>query len=219
MKTSYSNVFEKPFFMQHSGIQAAHKYQPPGKYAGKVSLKFLLPLIIFISIAIFLGIGLTLDPRALPSTLIGKPAPSFALEQLYVSDSLISPQDLKGQRWLLNVWASWCVGCRVEHPLLNEIAEKTDIAMLGLNYKDDPSDAKHWLEQRGNPYTFIAKDLAGNAGIDWGVYGVPETFVIDEQGIVIYKHTGPITVTSLNQEILPLFDTNLIRNTPPGAVQ
>lgn len=189
------------------------------RQTGAVKLQFLVPFIVFISMAAFLAIGLTLDPRDLPSTLIAKPAPSFTLERLYSADEVISPNDLRGQRWLLNVWASWCVGCRVEHPLLNEIAEKTSITMLGLNYKDDPKNAKRWLEQRGNPYDFIAKDLAGNAGIDWGVYGVPETFVIDEQGIIIYKHTGPITVKALNEEILPLFSTNLVSNAQSKGVR
>ena len=169
-------------------------------------MKFLVPLLIFITLATFLGIGLTLNPRDLPSTLIGKPAPEFSLAQLYKPEETISPADLKGQRWLLNVWASWCVGCRVEHPLLNELAEKTTITLLGLNYKDDPKNAIQWLSERGNPYGLIAKDLSGDAGIDWGVYGVPETFVIDEEGNVIYKHTGPISVKALNEEILPLFD-------------
>ncbi|NND00961.1 MAG: DsbE family thiol:disulfide interchange protein [Gammaproteobacteria bacterium] len=176
--------------------------------AGKANLKFLIPLLAFAVMVALLGYGLTLNPRDLPSTLINKPAPSFTLEQLYTPGSTISPEDYLGQRWLLNVWASWCVGCRVEHPLLNDIAHKTNIPMLGLNYKDQPDQARQWLADRGNPYGKIAKDLTGNAGIDWGVYGVPETFVIDENGVVIYKHTGPLDAQVLRDEILPLFSVN-----------
>lgn len=173
----------------------------------KIKLSFLGPLIAFIAVAILLGIGLTLNPRDLPSTLIGKPAPAFTLPNLYEANEQIQiPEYYLGKRWILNVWASWCVGCRVEHPLLNELAQKTDIPMLGLNYKDDGDNARQWLADRGNPYSLIAADLAGNAGIDWGVYGVPETFVIDEQGLVIYKHTGPLNVDAVRNELLPLFE-------------
>ena len=173
---------------------------------GKINIKYLAPLIAFLAIALLLGVGLTLDPRNLPSALINKPAPTFNLELLANPNETISPNDLKGKRWMLNVWASWCVGCRVEHPILNEIANNTDIYMVGLNYKDDPSDARQWLADRGDPYDKIPMDIAGNAGIDWGVYGVPETFVIDEDGIVIYKHTGPLDASSV-EEILSLFST------------
>ena len=176
---------------------------------GKLELKFLGPLIIFIAMAIVLKIGLGLDPRELPSTMIDKPAPSFALQNLYQSEQTIAvPNHYIGKRWILNVWASWCVGCRVEHPLLNELAQKTDIPILGLNYKDDGNNARQWLSDRGNPYDVVAADVEGNAGIDWGVYGVPETFVIDEKGIVIYKHTGPLDVNAIRSELLPLFSTN-----------
>ena len=172
--------------------------------AGKVNIKFLLPLVAFISIAVFLGIGLTLNPRDLPSALINKTAPPFDLKLLSAPDQSFAPADMKGQRWLLNVWASWCVGCRVEHPILNQIANNTDIFMVGLNYKDDPTAAKQWLSDRGDPYDAIPLDIQGNVGIDWGVYGVPETFVIDENGIVLYKHTGPLNASSV-EEILSFF--------------
>ena len=175
--------------------------------ASKIKLNFLGPLIAFIAVAVLLGIGLTLNPRDLPSTLIGKPAPAFTLPNLFQANEQIQvPEHYLGKRWILNVWASWCVGCRVEHPLLNELAQKTDIPMLGLNYKDDGGNARQWLVDRGNPYSLIAADLAGNAGIDWGVYGVPETFVIDEQGLVIYKHTGPLNVDAVRNVLLPLFE-------------
>ena len=167
--------------------------------------KHLVPLVVFLALAALLGVSLTLNPRALPSTMINKPAPDFTLNLLYAPETTFSPQDYQGQRWVLNVWASWCVACRYEHPLLNDIANKTNIPLVGLNYKDQPSDARKWLEERGNPYRKSPMDTAGNAGIDWGVYGVPETFVIDESGLVIYKHTGPITAEIVNREILPLF--------------
>ncbi|MEM7358735.1 MAG: DsbE family thiol:disulfide interchange protein [Pseudomonadota bacterium] len=170
-----------------------------------MNLKFVLPLFGFIAMVILLGVGLTLDPRSLPSTRINKPAPDFDLSLLHAPEQRFSPQDYRGQRWILNVWASWCVGCRVEHPLLNQIAAQTDIPMVGLNYKDDPDNAKQWLARRGDPYKIIPADITGDVGIDWGVYGVPETFVIDENGLIIYKHTGPITADALNNEILPLF--------------
>ena len=168
-------------------------------------MKFVLPLVGFLLMALLLGVGLTLNPRELPSTLINKPAPDFTLQRLYVDGESVSPTDLLGKRWLLNVWASWCGGCRVEHPLLNELAQKTDITLVGLNYKDEPANARQWLAERGNPYALIASDIEGNAGIDWGVYGAPETFVIDENGTVIYKHIGPLDIKTVQQEILPLF--------------
>ena len=159
--------------------------------------------------AILLGIGLTLNPRELPSTFINKSAPEFSLALLSTPQTKFSPSDCQGQRWILNVWASWCVACRVEHPLLNQLANNTNIPLIGLNYKDQANDAKQWLDDRGNPYIKIPMDISGDAGIDWGVYGVPETFVIDEQGIIIYKHTGPISAQILEQQILPLFASNL----------
>lgn len=170
-----------------------------------------MPLIAFITLALFLGIGLSLNPRDLPSTMIGKVAPAFDLPLLKtqgtktVSKTQFQPSDLIGQQWILNVWASWCVACRVEHPLLNELARKTDITLVGLNYKDKTNEAKQWLAERGNPYAYIPQDNLGDAGIDWGVYGVPETFVIDSNGKVIYKHTGPVNAAIVNNEILPLF--------------
>lgn len=183
-----------------------------------MSAKHLIPLIAFITLVIFLGIGLTLNPRELPSTMLGKQAPAFTLSTLADSQASFSPDDLKGQRWILNVWASWCVSCRYEHPLLNEIAEKTDIPIIGLNYKDDADDARKWLQERGDPYTKTALDSSGDVGIDWGVYGVPETFVIDEQGLVIYKHAGPITADIVSKEIWPLFElTSLTSNSISGG--
>ncbi len=177
------------------------------KIKGAISLKFLIPFIAFITIAIFLGIGLSLNPRDLPSTMIDKQAPEFELNLLSSPEQVFSPEDLLGSRWVLNVWASWCVACRVEHPILNEIANRTDIIMVGLNYKDDPNEARQWLSERGDPYDFKPMDSTGDAGIDWGVYGVPETFVIDENGIVIYKHTGPMDAAAV-EVMLPLVMSN-----------
>jgi len=173
-----------------------------------MKFKFLIPLIAFLSVAVMLGIGLTLNPRELPSALLDKPAPEFTLALLSKPSDSFSPSDYQGQRWILNVWASWCVACRTEHPLLNQLGRDTDIPLVGLNYKDKPLEAQQWLDQRGNPYDKIPMDISGDAGIDWGVYGVPETFVIDEQGRIIYKHTGPISTQIVEQQILPLFVKN-----------
>lgn len=170
-----------------------------------LNLKFIVPLLAFLAIAAFLVVGLTLNPRDIPSTKINKPAPPFSLELMKQGGVVFSPQDMLGKRWLLNVWASWCVGCRIEHPLLNDLANNTDIDMVGLNYKDQPANARRWLQQRGDPYGKIPMDIAGDVGIDWGVYGVPETFVIDEAGLIIFKHTGPLTKEVVSEEILPLF--------------
>lgn len=166
--------------------------------------RFLLPLAAFAVLVVFLAIGLTHDPREVPSPLIGKPAPAFTLPQLHDASKNFSVADMKGQVWLLNVWASWCVACREEHPVLVEFAKAHAVPVIGLDYKDQVADAKQWLEKLGNPYTQIAVDSDGRVGIDYGVYGVPETYVIDKQGIIRMKHTGPITPASLAQKILPL---------------
>ena len=174
-----------------------------------MKLKFLIPLIAFLGVSLLLGIGLFLNPKEIPSALINKPAPEFNLPLLAENKEDLgkfSPADMKGKRWILNVWASWCVSCRYEHPLLNEIAAQTDIPLIGLNYKDGADDARKWLAKRGNPYSKVPQDIEGNAGIDWGVYGVPETFVIDEEGNIIYKFAGPINKNIYTTEIKPLFD-------------
>ena len=168
------------------------------------SLRFLAPLLIFIVVGVFLAVGLKLDPREVPSPLIDKPAPQFELPRLLQMDGVVGTADLRGEVWLLNVWASWCVACRVEHPLLNDFAAKRLIRIVGLNYKDAPADARTWLGEFGNPYDIIAVDRQGEAGIDWGVYGVPETFVIDRSGVIRYKHIGPLDAKVLNETIVPL---------------
>lgn len=169
-----------------------------------MKIKLLVPLAVFLVIAVFLGIGLTRDPRKLPSTMIDKPAPAFALKQVAALDKTFSPADMTGQVWMLNVWASWCTACRVEHPLLVEIARSNAVPLIGLNYKDKPQDALKFLAQQGNPYQLSALDQEGRVGIDFGVYGVPETFIIDKQGMIRHKHVGPITSEALSKEILPL---------------
>jgi len=174
-----------------------------------MKLKFLIPLIAFLAVSLLLGIGLFLNPKEIPSALIDKPAPEFNLSLLGETEQNLgnfSPSEMKGKRWILNVWASWCVSCRYEHPLLNQIAEQTDIPLIGLNYKDEPEKARQWLAKRGNPYSKVPQDIEGNVGIDWGVYGVPETFVINEQGNIIYRFAGPINKNIFSTEIEPLFD-------------
>ena len=166
--------------------------------------RYLLPLLVFVVLVGFLAVGLTLKPREVPSPLIDKPAPAFSLPLLDAPDKSLSAQDLRGKVWLLNVWASWCVACRQEHPLLVELAKSGTVPIYGLNYKDKRPDALQWLERFGNPYTQSIADTAGLVGIDYGVYGVPETFVIDKSGVIRHKLIGPITPESLRDEILPL---------------
>jgi cytochrome c biogenesis protein CcmG/thiol:disulfide interchange protein DsbE len=167
-------------------------------------LVFIIPILAFVVLVGFLAVGLKLDPREVPSPLIGKPAPDFNLPVLDEPGKMISPADFRGQVWLLNVWASWCSGCRVEHDLLVRMTAGGDINMVGMDYKDKDADARNWLRQLGNPYKIVAVDADGKAGIDWGVYGVPETFIIDKQGIVRHKHIGPVTEQALFETIMPL---------------
>ena len=169
-------------------------------------LRFILPLMAFLVMVIFLGVGLKLDPHDVPSPLINKPAPAFTLPQLHEPQKTFSPADMKGKVWLLNVWASWCVSCRQEHIYLTEFARDSSINIIGLNYKDEPAAAMQWLERLGNPYKISISDIDGMAGLDWGVYGVPETFVIDKQGIVRHKQTGPVDPTILQTIIMPLIE-------------
>ncbi len=166
--------------------------------------RFLLPLGVFIVLVIFLWIGLSLNPREVPSPLIGKPAPTFRLPLLHDPAKTFSPEDMRGKVWLLNVWASWCVTCLQEHPLLVEMERRKMVTIVGLNYKDKSEDGIAWLRRHGNPYILSAYDLEGNVGIDWGVYGVPETFVIDKQGIIRHKIIGAITPTNIMDDIIPL---------------
>jgi len=166
--------------------------------------RFLLPLGIFLVIVVFLGIGLTLNPREIPSPLIDKPAPAFTLAQLSNPEKTFSQKDMLGKVWMLNVWASWCVACREEHPVLVELARSKAVPIYGLNYKDKREDALAWLRQFGDPYVLSIMDNAGRTGIDYGVYGVPETFIIDKQGVIRYKNIGPVTHEIVQAKILPL---------------
>jgi cytochrome c biogenesis protein CcmG, thiol:disulfide interchange protein DsbE len=168
------------------------------------SFRWSIPLAIFVALVAFLWIGLGRDPREVPSPLIGKPAPHFRLARLNVPGETLSPADLKGRVWLLNVWASWCVSCREEHPLLVQLAKANIVPVYGLEYKDDPDDGRRWLAQNGDPYTESIVDRDGRVGIDYGVYGVPETFLVDKTGVIRYKQIGPITPDALQQKILPL---------------
>jgi len=166
--------------------------------------RFLVPLAIFVVIAGFLFAGLGLNPREVPSPLIGKPAPAFQLAQLHEPAKTFAREDMAGKVWLLNVWASWCVACRVEHPVLVDLARSKTVPILGLNYKDKRDEALAWLKQFGDPYTLSIADNDGRVGIDYGVYGVPETFVIDKAGLIRLKHIGPVTPEVLSGKILPL---------------
>ncbi|MDX9740364.1 MAG: DsbE family thiol:disulfide interchange protein [Gammaproteobacteria bacterium] len=163
-----------------------------------------VPLLVFLLLLVFLAVGLTLKPSEVPSPLIGKAAPAFNLPQLHQPQQTISQSDLAGQVWLLNVWASWCVSCRYEHPLLVELARQNIVPIYGLNYKDRRDDAIEWLRNFGNPYVASLHDLDGRVGMDYGVYGVPETYVIDAEGVIRYKQIGPVTQEVLQGTILPL---------------
>ena len=185
--------------------------------------KFLVPLVLFLLLVGFLAFGLKLDPRDVPSPLIDKPAPQFSLARLDDPLQSLGLDDMKGQVWLLNVWASWCVACRQEHPVLVSLAERKELPIIGLNYKEVRGDggidirkvpegqelpmaisrANEWLQSHGDPYTTSVLDIDGRVGIDFGVYGVPETFLIDKRGVIRYKHTGPITPDSVRDILLP----------------
>ncbi|MCH8261547.1 MAG: DsbE family thiol:disulfide interchange protein [Proteobacteria bacterium] len=169
-------------------------------------LQKLVPLLIFIVLVVFLGIGLTLDPREIPSPLINKPMPVFSLPQLKESDKTLSSTDFLSEVFLLNVWASWCVACRAEHPVLLDLSRAGVINIYGLNYKDKREEALRWLDYYGDPYTKNIHDLDGKLGIDFGVYGVPETFIIDHKGIIRYKHIGPVTEDILKNKLLPIIE-------------
>jgi len=152
----------------------------------------------------FLFIGLNLDPREVPSPLVGKPAPQFSLPRLDNPEQVFSGKDMLGKVWLLNVWASWCGACKEEHPLLVSLAKTGFVPVVGMDYKDTRDEALQWLAQGGNPYMTTIMDVDGRVGINYGVYGVPETYVIDKKGIIAYKKTGPITMQSLREVIVPL---------------
>ena len=166
--------------------------------------KFLIPMVLFVVLIGFLAVGLNRDPREVPSPLVGKAAPAFRVPQLAEPAKSFSPEDMKGKVWLLNVWASWCVSCREEHPLLVEFSRAQAAPLVGLDYKDKREDGLGTLSRAWNPYDIVAYDGDGRVGIDYGVYGVPETYVIDKAGVIRYKQIGPITPDALQKKILPL---------------
>jgi cytochrome c biogenesis protein CcmG, thiol:disulfide interchange protein DsbE len=168
--------------------------------------RFLIPLALFGVLVGFLAVGLQRDPREVPSPLVQKAAPAFNVPQLADADKAFSPADMKGQVWMLNVWASWCVACRVEHPLLVEFGRSKNVPLIGLDYKDQRPVAVKFLGQHGDPYQLSAFDGDGRVGIDYGVYGVPETFIIDKQGVIRHKQIGPITPEAMEKTILPLIE-------------
>ena len=165
---------------------------------------YLLPIAVFAGIGTLLYLGLYRDPTLVPSPLVGKPVPEFALDPIPGRELGLSSRDLRGEVTLVNVFASWCIACRDEHPLLLALEREGVLPIHGLNYKDTPDAAIAWLDALGDPYTRIGADLDGRVGIDWGVYGVPETFVVDQDGRIAYKHIGPVTPRVLDDIILPL---------------
>lgn len=165
--------------------------------------RYLIPIIAFVLLVVVFRVGLERDPTFVPSPLIGKPTPEFRLPRLKYPDQQVTDADLRGQVSLLNVWATWCVGCRQEHATLNEIAARGTVPIYGLNWKDDRDLAIRWLEQLGNPYVATAVDGDGRVAIDWGVYGAPETFLIDANGVILYRHISPLTLETWEAEFVP----------------
>ena len=166
--------------------------------------RYLLPLLVFLVLVGFFAVGLNLNPREVPSALIGKPVPAFSLPRLDDASKKFSAQEMKGKVWVINVWASWCAPCRQEHPLVNDMVKQGGAPVVGLNYKDKPDNARAWLTELGNPFVTNASDIEGLVGIEFGVYGVPETFVIDQAGVIRLKHIGPLTPEALQGKILPM---------------
>lgn len=169
-------------------------------------MRFALPITLFAVIVAFLAVGLKRDPRLVPSPLIGKPVPAFTLGTLADPARRLDGAGLGPGPYVLNVWASWCAACRVEHPLLNALAREQRFRIIGLNYKDERDAAQAWLAERGNPYVLSLFDHEGRFGLDLGVYGVPETFVVDAGGTIIYKHVGPLDAATIEDVIVPLLD-------------
>ncbi len=172
----------------------------------KLRLSRLLPLLVFLSITVLLGIGLFMDPKLVPSPLIGKSVPEFSLQPVQGRKSGLAREDLVGEVSMVNVFASWCVACRQEHPLLMALSRQGVVPIHGLNYKDKPQEAADWLDSLGDPYTRTGADIDGRVGIDWGVYGVPETFIVDKAGRIAYKHIGPIAKKDWDETLQPLIE-------------
>jgi cytochrome c biogenesis protein CcmG/thiol:disulfide interchange protein DsbE len=167
-------------------------------------VRYLIPLVLFLVLVVFLAIGLTRNPDELPSALLDKPAPTFRLPQLKDPAKTFSADDMRGKVWVMNVWASWCVACRDEHQYLGGYAKSGTVPIYGLNYKDTSENALAWLEELGDPYVLSAVDADGRVGMDYGVYGAPETYLIDKSGTIRLKHVGPVTPDVWNKEFLPL---------------
>lgn len=165
----------------------------------------LLPIIIFVLLGVLLAVGLKIADKKqdLPSPLIGKPVPEFSLPLLGQEDTIVSSGDLKGEPVLVNFWASWCVTCRVEHPVIEELARMNVLKIIGMNFRDEPEDAAAWLRQFGNPYTMVIQDYTGRTSIDFGVYAAPESFLLDENGVIVFKQLGALTPEIIETEILP----------------
>jgi cytochrome c biogenesis protein CcmG, thiol:disulfide interchange protein DsbE len=186
-------------------------------------LRLGLPLAVLLGLAVVLALGLQTDPRQLPSARAGKPAPSFKLPLLQAASGPTSPSSsstassfsseaMQGRVWVMNVFASWCVACVAEHPTLVELARDPRVRLIGLAYKDKPEDTRRWLARHGNPYAQVAVDITGDVGIDYGVYGVPETYLIDATGVIRARHTGPITVEFINRQLMPLLSAGASAN-------
>lgn len=180
-------------------------------------LLFVLPVLLFGLVAAYLGFGLTRDPTTLLSALINQPVPEFVLPPLYEGEPELSSANLRREVVLVNMFASWCVPCRVEHPIITRLSARERIPVYGINVKDKPEDAKAWLAQLGNPYRRIGADRNGRVSIDWGVYGIPETFVIDREGRIRYRHVGPITASDLTEKFLPMLRTLASGSSPVGV--
>ena len=175
--------------------------------SGKHVARYLIPLVVFLVLVVFFAIGLQRDPKLVPSPLVGKMAPAFKVESLFDPGKVLSEQEFRTQKVsLFNVWASWCVSCRQEHPVLVELSKLNRVPIYGLNYKDEREAAEGWLNTLGNPYKASVFDQKGMVGIDYGVYGVPETFVVDQKGVIRHKHVGPITEAVWRDELLPLIE-------------
>lgn len=168
------------------------------------NILYLLPLLVFLGMSVYFAIGLSKDPSQLPSALIDKPVPEFDLPPLLEDIPGMAAADFGGEVVMVNVFASWCVPCRIEHPMITRLADEGILPVYGLSYKDEKVDARNWLKELGNPYTRIGWDLSGRVGIDWGVYGVPETYIIGKQGRIRYKHVGPLFREALNETLIPI---------------
>jgi len=189
---------------------------PPAGTLGR-RLGFVVPMAVFAAIALALGVGLTLRPDVIPSALIGKPVPEFDLPPVKGSALGLSSNDLRAEVTLINVWASWCTECRREHPLFMELERLGIVPVHGLNYKDEPDDARKWLDSLGDPYTRNGADRDGRVGIEWGVYGVPETFVVDAEGRIAYKHIGAVDERVLRETLVPLIEDLRAAGARPAA--